>query len=360
MKKKHIIEIALVGVVAAGVLTACGKKVAQEQKETTTILSETKSKQESGTQDTDNEVEVEKNTDSDVDKEQLSVDMTVDKEEEKPETQKKEYTYTDLELTKYAKTDVNVRDLPSTEGKQLGILNKNQKVLVTGTCNETGWYRIAYNGSMGYVSAVYLVSEGDLNRLEQDEETEQSEQVQQPVTQDLLNQNHTIVSGDDIFGLWDCEGTSEDGSMYIGRSVYTNELFGFGLKIPKTARVFGHDFLINLSQEGIIKVCHIATGDEKGISIGVNACTLYQEFDVSTELAFLQDRQSKWEQGVYQYDEIETVTVEKNTYYYMKEKNASGEAVIYLVKKFDSHMLEITFSASADIDLKTDCLKYLE
>ena len=67
------------------------------------------------------------------------------------------YTYTDMNKTMYAKSSVNVRDLPSTDGNKLGGLSSGQTVTVTGKCNETGWYRIDYNGSVAYVSNSYLV-----------------------------------------------------------------------------------------------------------------------------------------------------------------------------------------------------------
>ena len=66
------------------------------------------------------------------------------------------YTYTDISKTMYAKSSVNVRDLPSTDGKKIGSLAYNQEVKVTGQCNETGWYRIEYKGAIGYVSSMYL------------------------------------------------------------------------------------------------------------------------------------------------------------------------------------------------------------
>lgn len=69
------------------------------------------------------------------------------------------YTYSDLSKTMYAKSTVNVRSLPSTSGNKLGSLSKNQEVAVTGQCNETGWYRISFNGSEGFVSNKYLADE---------------------------------------------------------------------------------------------------------------------------------------------------------------------------------------------------------
>lgn len=68
------------------------------------------------------------------------------------------YTYTDLSQTLYAQSTVNVRDLPEQTGAKVGSLTTNQEVTVTGQCNETGWYRISYNGGEGFVSNSYLGS----------------------------------------------------------------------------------------------------------------------------------------------------------------------------------------------------------
>lgn len=66
------------------------------------------------------------------------------------------YTYTDMNKTMWATSSVNVRSLPSTEGSKLGKLAADEKVTVTGKCNENGWYRISYKGKDGYVSSNYL------------------------------------------------------------------------------------------------------------------------------------------------------------------------------------------------------------
>ena len=69
------------------------------------------------------------------------------------------YTYVDMDVVMYAQNTVNVRSLPSTDGEKLGGLNQNDEVRVTGQCNESGWYRISYNGEIGYVSNNYLGTE---------------------------------------------------------------------------------------------------------------------------------------------------------------------------------------------------------
>lgn len=48
------------------------------------------------------------------------------------------YTYSELSQTMYAKSAVNVRDLPSTDGKKIGSLKASQEITVTGKCDQTG------------------------------------------------------------------------------------------------------------------------------------------------------------------------------------------------------------------------------
>ena len=69
------------------------------------------------------------------------------------------YTYSELSQTMYAKSAVNVRDLPSTDGKKIGSLKASQEIAVTGKCDQTGWYRFDWNSTTGYVSDKYIVSE---------------------------------------------------------------------------------------------------------------------------------------------------------------------------------------------------------
>lgn len=69
------------------------------------------------------------------------------------------YTYSEVSQTMYAKSAVNVRDLPSTDGKKIGSLKASQEITVTGKCNQTGWYRFDWNSTTGYVSDKYIVSE---------------------------------------------------------------------------------------------------------------------------------------------------------------------------------------------------------
>ena len=69
------------------------------------------------------------------------------------------YTYSELSQTMYAKSAVNVRDLPNTDGKKIGSLKASQEITVTGKCDQTGWYRFEWNNTTGYVSDRYIISE---------------------------------------------------------------------------------------------------------------------------------------------------------------------------------------------------------
>lgn len=73
--------------------------------------------------------------------------------EEKEETPA--YTVTDMEKTMYVQKSVNVRSGPGTGYDKLGALNTNDEVKVTGQA-DSGWYRIEYKGSVGFVSNNYL------------------------------------------------------------------------------------------------------------------------------------------------------------------------------------------------------------
>ena len=75
------------------------------------------------------------------------------------------YTYSELNQTMYAKSSVNVRDLPSTDGKKIGSLKASQEIAVTGKCDQTGWYRFDLNGTTGYVSDKYIVSEKPVSNV---------------------------------------------------------------------------------------------------------------------------------------------------------------------------------------------------
>ncbi len=85
------------------------------------------------------------------------------------------YTYMDLNKFMWAKSGLKVRTLPCTDGEVLGYLKKHEQVRITGQCVETGWYRILFNGQVGYASDRYMLSEEP-----EDNKTEITPEVQPP------------------------------------------------------------------------------------------------------------------------------------------------------------------------------------
>ena len=75
------------------------------------------------------------------------------------ETADSPYTISEMSSTMYAKSAVNVRNQPSTDGEKVGRLAYGQEITVTGQCEETGWYQIELNGEAAFVSNSYIVAE---------------------------------------------------------------------------------------------------------------------------------------------------------------------------------------------------------
>lgn len=174
-------KIISVLVVIAMLLSACGtvqnsteEQSSQQETHSSEDVSETTSETETVIETeqhsetervTESEVETqipsetETTTETESETETSESDTEIPSEQPSEEPEEPEYTYTEMSKVMYAKSSVNIRDLPSTEGNKLGGLYENDEVKVTGKCNETGWYRIEYRGKVGYVSGNYLVDE---------------------------------------------------------------------------------------------------------------------------------------------------------------------------------------------------------
>lgn len=59
----------------------------------------------------------------------------------------------------YAVERLNIRALPNTECEIVECVPKNTELTATGRCKENGWFRIAWNGIVGYVSNAYVTTE---------------------------------------------------------------------------------------------------------------------------------------------------------------------------------------------------------
>lgn len=168
---KHLaLAVAMAALLA---LTGCSSAVKTESTvpETETVVEttstesteafvpETELETESTEAETTETVESESTEISETETTVVENETTVIESEASPKAETMSYTFTDMNTTMYAKSSVNVRNLPSTDGTRVGSLSTNQAVTVTGQCNETGWYRIQYNNSECYVSNKYLTEQ---------------------------------------------------------------------------------------------------------------------------------------------------------------------------------------------------------
>jgi len=152
--KKICVKLAWIGILGL-VMLSCGEtnemaldgQVTEQETEIVHFAEETENLRVTGTEIEDEVLGEQEET--------QSMEMV----EETEKVYHEEYTYSEMDTLMYAKQAVNVRNLPGTEGEKIGGLSYAQEVTVTGQCNETAWYRIAYGGGIGYVSNNYLVEE---------------------------------------------------------------------------------------------------------------------------------------------------------------------------------------------------------
>lgn len=176
--KRKTVSILLVATLISSLAVGCGKKEADTTPTETagaTEIVETESTEATEVVETEN-------TETD--------EVAETETQEQTETaEQSPYSYTDMSATMYAQRTVNVRDLPDTSGNKLGGLSTNDEVAVTGKCNETGWYRISYNGSEAFVSNNYLgenkveVKQATQSASEQSADSQQSTAGQEATAQ---------------------------------------------------------------------------------------------------------------------------------------------------------------------------------
>ncbi|MCR5256376.1 MAG: SH3 domain-containing protein [Acetatifactor sp.] len=161
MKKKYIATVLLASLIVMTAFSACGgtnTSVSDETASLTEKINENEEDADSELEETDKEAE-----NKDTEKEEVTEGETVEKGDKEPEVNEEveeiNYSYTDMSETMYATTTVNIRNKPSKTGDRVGILCENNEILVTGQCNETKWYRLDFNGNVGYVSYDFLTSE---------------------------------------------------------------------------------------------------------------------------------------------------------------------------------------------------------
>lgn len=129
MKNKLIF---LIMILSLSLLVSCGNKDVAEKNDGKENSAESVINEGENTTESENGTEIQATTE------------TVDNSEEDTSENVQEqvtpsYTYVELNKTMYAKSSVNVRDLPTADGNKIGALSKAQEVTVTGQCNETSY-----------------------------------------------------------------------------------------------------------------------------------------------------------------------------------------------------------------------------
>lgn len=117
-----------------------------------------------GNDNTENKKPIE----SEIESEQISNKDTEEKENTEIESESESEESAEVETKLYAKTNVNIRSLPSASSDKLGMLNTNDEVIALGEATD-GWQKIRYNDGIGYVSSQYLVKikvEGQANQTQ--------------------------------------------------------------------------------------------------------------------------------------------------------------------------------------------------
>lgn len=97
-------------------------------------------------------------------------------EESKKIEEKKEIVVTNMNKTLYVKaTSLNVRSGPSTSDSKIGSYRNAAEVKVTGKVKNSTWYRVLYNGKVGYVDSTYLSETKPVEEVKTELSNESSE-----------------------------------------------------------------------------------------------------------------------------------------------------------------------------------------
>jgi uncharacterized protein YgiM (DUF1202 family) len=118
------------------------------------------------------------------------------------------FTFTDMDKMMTVVSTVNVRDQPSTAtGKVIGHFDTGTSVHVTGKCNEANWYRVDYNGGVGYSYCDYLT-------------TGESSMVSRSASEEDLLTALIFTEAGDTYIEQLCTGQVVKNRMYAGSSMY--------------------------------------------------------------------------------------------------------------------------------------------
>lgn len=138
------------------------------------------------------------------------VESQIPAETEEPDVQEPQIT--ELNVTMYATEDVNVRSGDNKDASLVGSLTIGQEVLVSGQSSSSGWYRIDYNGHIGFVSNKYLQSEKPITQPEQSEE--EIVHKYSSVCQAIVDFYNNLSETDGNYVIFEGSDTHEEAGYY--------------------------------------------------------------------------------------------------------------------------------------------------
>lgn len=163
MKKRAMLLIGLLGCLMFTTIQGCGQPA---EEETVSVVEETVSESVEESVSEEPTASEEKATEE---TEESSVEETVpieteatteETETEVPTETIEEVSITEMDVTMYATTGVNVRESYSAESNKLRAVGTGEAVHVTGQTADGSWYRIEDTGvGEGFISAQYLSTE---------------------------------------------------------------------------------------------------------------------------------------------------------------------------------------------------------
>ena len=159
--KNRVLCMLLCAMLVLTMLAGCGGENNDTKETVTKTEAETKASESEETEDAEQIESEDSSSETEATGDSVNIqEDSGDAAESNAEEQKaSEYSYTEMSVAMYVVKAVNVRDMPSVDGQKIGSLKAAQEVAVTGQCNETSWYRIDYNGQVGYVSNNYIAAE---------------------------------------------------------------------------------------------------------------------------------------------------------------------------------------------------------
>lgn len=165
--------------------------------------------------------------------------------------EKEEATNTITEISKvgYVKADgLNIREEPTTSSEAIHSLSFNSKITITGEVD--GWYRINYEGKVGFVSQKYVsdtklpenTSRGGVDRTSANEVNEKNVEVSSAETNDVNEEQEEETTTETVTGNQVVEyakkylgykyvagGSSPKGFDCSGFTTYVFKHFGISL-----------------------------------------------------------------------------------------------------------------------------------